>query len=357
MWQNKFFRLSFIVLILSALAACNNGQATADADDDDASKEAPPIPVEVAATSRSDVFAVYSGTASLEAEEEALVIAKVGGEVVEIHVEEGDRVKAGQILAKLDGDRLRLEARQARANLAKLEQDFERNKDLHEQGLVSAGAYESLRYELAASKAAYNLASLELSYTDIKAPIDGVIAERFIKLGNTIDVNASTFQITDLEPLRAELHVPERELRKLGSTQTATIIVDALPGQEFIGTVARISPIVDPETGTFKTTIEIIDEQNLLKPGMFGRFNIVYDVHTQALLVPRVSIVDDSVETAVFIVEEGIAYRRVVDTGISRLGEIEVLSGLNGGEQVVVVGQTGLKDGAKVEIVGDLPTG
>ena len=80
---------------------------------------------------------------------------------------------------------------------------------------------------------------------------------------------------------------------------------------------------------------------------MFGRFNIVYDIHTEALLVPRVSIIDDSVETAVFIVEEGIAYRRVVDTGISRLGEIEVLSGLTGDEQVVVVGQTGLKDGAK----------
>ena len=103
------------------------------------------------------------------------------------------------------------------------------------RGWYPPGAYENLRYELAASRAAYNLASLELSYTEIKAPIDGVIAERFIKLGNTIDVNASTFQITDLDPLRAELHVPERELRKLGSTQTATIIVDALPGQEFIG--------------------------------------------------------------------------------------------------------------------------
>ena len=356
MWQNKFFRLSFLILILSALAACNNGQATADADDD-ASEEAPPIPVEVVATSRSDVFAVYSGTSSLEAEEEALVIAKVGGEVIEIHVEEGDRVKAGQLLAKLDGDRLRLEQRQARANLSKLEQDFERNKDLHEQGLVSAGTFEGLRYELAASLAAYNLASLELNYTEIKAPIDGVIAERFIKLGNTINVNASTFQITDLDPLRAELHVPERELRKLGTTQTASIVVDALPGQKFVGNVARISPIVDPETGTFKVTIEIKDEQNLLKPGMFGRFNIVYDVHAAALLVPRVSIIDDSVETAVFIVEEGIAHRKVVDTGITRLGEIEVVSGLNGDELVVVVGQTGLKDGAKVEIVGDLPTG
>ena len=180
---------------------------------------------------------------------------------------------------------------------------------------------------MAASRAAYNLASLELSYTEIKAPIDGVIAERFIKIGNTIDVNAPTFQITDLDPLRAELHVPERELRKLGSTQTATIIVDALAGQEFIGNVARISPVVDPETGTFKVTIEIKDEQNLLKPGMFGRFNIVYDVHTASLMVPRVSIVDDSVETAVFVVEEGIAHRRVVDTGISRLGEIEILNG------------------------------
>ncbi len=187
MWQKKLFRHSIIILILSALAACDNGQATADGDNAD--KEIPAIPVEVAATNRSDVYAIYSGTASLEAEEEALVIAKVGGEVVAIHVEEGDNVKAGQLLAKLDGDRLRLEARQARANLSKLEQDFARNEDLHDRGLVSAGTFESLRYEMAASRAAYNLASLELSYTEIKAPIDGVIAERFIKIGNTIEAS------------------------------------------------------------------------------------------------------------------------------------------------------------------------
>ena len=116
------------------LVACQPGAEEADPSED----EAPAIPVETATATRGDIFAVYSGTAPIEAFADATVIAKVGGEVRDILVEEGDDVSSGDVLARLDGDRLRLEMEQAEANLRKLQRDYQRNLDLKDRGLISA---------------------------------------------------------------------------------------------------------------------------------------------------------------------------------------------------------------------------
>jgi membrane fusion protein, multidrug efflux system len=314
-------------------------------------KEAKAIPVEIATLERGDVFAVYTGTASLETDADALVVAKVAGQVMEILAEEGDRVKKDQVLARLDGDRLRLEMERAQANLAKLEQEYNRSIQLHEQGLVSAGAYENLKYDLDALRAAYRLAQLEHSYTMIRAPIAGVVSRRHIRIGNTISTNEPAFQVTELDPLLAYLHIPEREFRRLERGQAAELSLDAIPGQRFMARVQRISPIVDPATGTFKVTLEVPLQDARLKPGMFGRFNIVWDTRRDVLLVPRVAIIDDDVSDSVFIVVDGKAERRSIRTGYVRGSQVEILEGLDGDETIVVLGQAGLRDGARVEIV------
>ncbi len=344
------------LLCLAALAACDNGSAnTAGTDKKKDKEETLPVPVEVMTPFRGDVFAMYSGTASLETEEEALIVAKVGGEVTELLVEEGDRVKAGDILARLDGDRLRLEMQRALANLKKLEQEYDRNVELHEKGLVSAGAFEGIKYELDSLKAAYNLARLEYSYTDIRAPINGVISERFIKVGNTISANDPAFQITDMDPLLSYLFVPEKEFRRLKSGQSARMTVDAIPDEIFDASILRISPVVDPETGTFKVTLAVSDPSERLKPGMFGRFQIVFDRRENVLLVPRMAVLEDETKKSVFIVEDGLAKRRTVQTGYSMGENIEVTQGLAGDETVITLGQTGLKDGAEVTVVAGKP--
>lgn len=333
-------------------AACQPG-GKADEDSD----ETPAVPVEISLAERGDIYAVYSGTAPIEAFKDAMVIAKVGGEVREILVEEGDDVVAGQLLARLDGDRLRLEMQQSEANLQKLQRDYQRNVDLKDKGLISAGDFEKIKYEMDALEAAFNLARLELSYTEIRAPIDGVISERIIKIGNTIDVNAPTFQVTSLEPLVSYLHVPEREYRRIDPGQEAMIEIDALAGTRFAARVARVSPVVDPDTGTFKITIEVSDPTRRLKPGMFGRISIVYDMHANALQIPRSAIIDEAGETAVFVVEDDVAHRRNVKTGYTEKGSVEILEGLTDDEQFVVVGQTGLKDGSKVSIINSTEAG
>lgn len=337
-----------LLLTAFAISACQSGSQESEETDTD---ETPAIPVETATAVRGDIYAMYSGTAPIEAFADAMVIAKVGGEVREIHVEEGDDVKKGQLLARLDGDRLRLEMQQADANLRKLQREYQRNVDLSERGLISAGDFEKIKYEMDALEATHELAKLEYGYTEIRAPIDGVVSERFVKIGNTLDVNAPTFQITSLEPLISYLHVPEREYRRISPGQAAGIRVDALQGSEFSATVARVSPTVDPGTGTFKITIEVSDPTRKLKPGMFGRINIVYDMHADALQVPRGAIIRESGAPAVFVIKGDVAERRSISTGYAEAGLVEVTDGLSDTDHFVVVGQLGLKQGSRVSVI------
>mgnify|MGYP001827290935 FL=1 len=334
------------------LGACAQDEGP-DSESTETEEEIIAVPVEVGLPTRGDIFAVYSGTAPIEAFAEADVIAKVAGEVREILVEEGDNVRKGQVLARLDGDRLRLELSQSEANLNKLQRDYERNVDLKEKGLISTGDFDKIRYEMEALEASYNLARLELDYTQIRAPIDGVVSNRYVRLGNTVSVNDPVFEVTSLDPLVAYLHVPEREYRNIREGQIVGIDIDALAGQRIVAAVTRVSPVVDPNTGTFKITIEISDEQRRIKPGMFGRISIVYDQHVNVLQVPRSAILEDDGETSVFVVEDDKAMRRQVVTGYSNAGKIEVVEGLTDDDQVITVGQIGLKDEALVTIINE----
>jgi len=322
-----------------------------DRMDDKDEEESQPIPVETSLPVRGDVVAVFSGTAPIEAFAEADVIAKVAGEVRQVLVEEGDDVKKGQILARLDGDRLRLELNESQARLRKLQRDFERNKNLKEKSLISEGDFEKIQYELEALQASYNLASLELDYTQVRAPISGVVSERFIKLGNTITMGEPVFRVTSIEPLVAYLFVPEREYRKISPGQPVRIDIDALDGEQVPTTVTRVSPSIDAATGTFKVTIEILDPERRIKPGMFARISIVYDKHENVLQVPRSAIVDEMSTTSVFVVEDDVAVRRLVQTGLAANSLVEITSGLDDKDHVITVGQVGLKPGAKVTVI------
>ncbi len=346
--------LAFLLLLGGCQAEVSTSEEdVAEPEEESQEEDTPAVPVEVRAPVRGDIFAVYSGTAPIEAFAEADVLAKVDGEVRELLVEEGDEVRKNQVLARLDGDRLRLELNESRARLAKLQRDFERNKELQARGLISEGDFEKLQYDLEALQASYNLASLELDYTQIRAPIDGVISERYVKLGNTLAVGEPTFRVTSFDPLVAYLHVPERAFRQLAAGQLVRINIDALGGDPFEATVTRVSPIVDAETGTFKLTIEIRDETRRIKPGMFGRMNIVYDQHLNVLQVPRSAITERADSTYLFVVEDGIAKRRDIETGFSDQGMVEVTNGLSEGEQVITVGHVGLKNESKVVIIND----
>ena len=355
-----------LVLALSlALAACGGNQDQKDSTEGDQQAQAKDVPkdkdgkpieivkvpVEVAKASRSAVTAAFQGTANLVPEAEADVVTKTSGVVLQIMVEEGDRVQAGQVLARLDSDRQRLALKQSEANLRKPENDFKRQEELIGRKLISQDVFDRSRYDLDTQRASYEIAKLELSYAEIRAPIGGVVSKRMVKVGNLIQLNQPLFKIDDFDPLEAMINVPEREMRLIQAAQPVQMLVDALPGTVFAGAVARVSPVVDASTGTFRVVAQFKDDSGQLRSGMFGRVRIVYDQRADALVVPRSALVGDDKDASVFVVEADVAKRRKVKLGYADGGQVEVVDGIAEGEQVVTLGQAALRDGAKVQVI------
>lgn len=334
------------VSMIGVLSGCSQGKA-----DQEDTKEEASIPVEVASAIQGPIEAAYRGTATLEAEDEATVNAKTGGVIEAILVEEGQRVKAGQALARLETDRLRLEVARSKASLDQLEQDFKRNASVYQRNLVSREAYERSKFDLDGARAAYDLARLALDESEIKAPFAGVVSLRYVKVGNMVQAGSPAFRVTKMDSLQAQIYVPERDIYKLAAGQSTTLTVDAWPQKTFKGSILRVNPVVDASTGTVKVTVAMAPEQPELKPGMFGRMEILYDRRENALLIPKDAVLTEDAQQSVFVVTEGRAHRRNIKVGYSDAEHYEVIDGLKAGDQLVVTGQASLKDDSKIEIV------
>lgn len=344
------YRLLALLLAVPALAACPGKK-------EEEKKEEAAIPVEVAPVTVGAIDAAYRGTATLEAEDEATVVARTAGVIEQVLVEEGARVRTGQALARLETERLKLEAARAQATLDKLEQDYRRNESVFQRNLISRELFERSKFERDAARAAYELALLTLEESEIRAPFDGVISARHIKLGNTIQPGAPAFRVTRMDRLQANIYVPERDIHKLRAGQDAALTVDAWPHRGFRGAILRVNPVVDSATGTVKVTVAMNAGQPELKPGMFGRVEIRYDRRENAVLVPKDAVLSEDAAFAVFVVADRKASRRAIKVGYSDGDRYEVLDGLRAGDRVVTTGQANLKDQARVEVVNAPPAG
>jgi len=346
MKTNKLLIAATIVSSAALLQACGVGEASHSSVAE--IQAAMPVPVEVAYPSREDIFATYHATTTIASDVDSPVLARAQGEVIELLVEEGDRVSQGQVLARLDGERLRLDMLAAKANLNKASKEFDRYSDLAKRGLVSESMFDGLTYDVAALQATYELKKLNYDYSEIRAPISGIVSSRDIKLGQNINANSVAFHITDSAELVAYLQIPQAELAKFSVGHSASLWVDSMPETEFAATIVRISPTIDTRSGTFRATAFVDNKDGYLVPGMFARFSVSYEKHDDALTVPTDAIVEEDNEMTVYVVADGEVTRRIVTTGVSENGQVEILSGLTEEEEVVVVGHTGLRDGSKV---------
>jgi membrane fusion protein, multidrug efflux system len=375
-------------LALALFVALSAGCGGAQGPDKNASAQAAAIPVEVAPASHQAVTANYSGTATLEAVGDAQVVAKTSGIILKILVEEGMHVEKGQLLAQLDDDAARNKVLQADATLKKAQAAFDKSEKGIAKNLIPRADFDRDKFDLETQHAVVEGAKIDLSYTRIVAPISGVIAKRSVKVGNLVTVNQALFQIVDMDPLQAVLNVPERDLGTLKAGQPVRLKVDALPDGDFTGTVARVAPVVDATSGTFRATCEFRDASKTLKPGMFGRIDVVYDQRHDALVVPRSALVEEDGESAVFVIEPAppkkvddkdkaketkgktgeavaaekkpdvplfVAKRRVVKTGYSESDRVEVRDGLKDGERVITIGRNAVRDGTEVTVLTPPP--
>ncbi len=340
---------------LVLLGGCKGGpEGDAQAKAPGAEKADEAVPVEVAKASRRSIAASYTGTAPLEARAESQVVAKTSGVALDVLVEEGQHVKAGQVLVRLDPDRARLQAAQSAAQMRKLEANYKRSQALVGQQLISANDMDQLKYDLENARAVNNLANLELSYSNVVAPISGVIASRSIKTGNFVQINSPIIRIIDDSRLEATLNVPEREFATLKAGQPVLMQVDAQPGKTFQGTVDRVAPVVDSGSGTFRVVCAF-EGAGTLQPGMFGRIRIDYDQRADALVIPRLALLDDQGDPAVFVVRNGKAVRAPIKVGYTDGEWTEVRGGLQLGDAVVTAGKVALREGSSVQVINGAP--
>ena len=313
--------------------------------------KARPVPVTTTQVARGRLDAFYSTTATLTAVEEASVVARTEGVVEAIYVEEGSMVKAGQALAQLDTERLALELARTETNIESLRRAFERAEQLYASKMISPDAFDQARFSLEREEALKALQAHDFAEATIRAPIDGFVTARKIKLGNTLQPNTIAFEIKRADTLEAILNIPEKELIKINAGQSASIRVDALEDAEFDGILVRVAPEIDPMTGTFRATVEARNELELLKPGMFARVEVLHDSQADALLVAREAVLNQRTAQNVYLVRDGLAVLQPDKTGYMMGDQVEILTGLTEGDEVVGRGQSTLKDGSSVNVI------
>jgi membrane fusion protein (multidrug efflux system) len=339
------------------------GHAATEAHAREGSEGAPreAIAVKVVEIRVEPVSAVYSTSTTLRADRQATVIARTSGIIRQLLVEEGDRVSRGQSLAVLEDDEQKIEAERTRASFEIEEQEFERAGALYEDELLSNEAYEAARRELEEARHARSLAELELERTEIRAPFSGKIVTRHLDVGATVANGVAVYDLADLDPLYADVNVPERHVARLAPGQTVRLVADA-SASTARATIERIAPAVDPATGTVKVTLSV-DGSTRLRPGAFVRAEIVTETHDDAVVVPRSALVAEGRRWNLFRLdaeEEDVEQVEVV-LGFEEGDRVEIAevvgeaAPVRPGDRVVTVGAPALSDGAAVRLVGDEP--
>jgi membrane fusion protein (multidrug efflux system) len=316
---------------------------------------------------------------TLEAIRKVTVYARLDAIVEEILVEEGAVVREGAVLLRLEDREVRNEYEQAsiavdeaslglRQGEVKVQlsaADYERSLDLFEQQLISkqefdqvsltnrldALALETAQQQLEAAQARLEAATIKLEYTEIPSPIDGVITERLVEVGDRVNGNEEVFSVEEFPPLWARIFVPERDLPQLKVAQKAQVRVDTFPDQVFGAAIKMINPTVDATSGTVKVTLEM-ERTDRLRPGMFGTVYIATETRPDAIVVPKKAILRERDENRIFVITaENLVEKRNVVLGFSEEDRVEILEGIQEGEDVVTVGYEGLADGYAVNII------
>ena len=311
------------------------------------------IPVAALPMFRGRIESVLRFSTNLEAESRVDVLSEAERHVIDLLVEEGDAVRAGQTLLLLEDEAQRTALRRVESQLARSRLEFDRQARLFEQDLISEQAYNQARYDTEQLELALEDAERELSYATVLAPISGVVTERVVNVGDHVATHAKLFEIVDFDSIVARVFVPERQLPGLFVGQPARVLAQSLDGSRQ-ARVERISPVVDPRSGTVKVTLDIPGNQGLL-PGMYVEVDLVAAVEDDALLAPKRALVYDQEQVFVFRVTEGAdgprAERLLVNILIESEDVVQLAGDLAEGQRLIVAGQAGLKDGARVRLL------
>jgi len=352
MHKNTKSTLLSALLISTLISGCSDSNAK----EEDIKEKEFAVPVVTTLIKQQPISSTYHSTATLESRIDAQVISRVTGIVEHLNAEEGDYVKKGQLLAKIDSRRYQLSLNKAQAELDSINQEYNRLKKLQARSLVSRDQVDKLSYSRQSATAARDLAALDLEDSLIKAPISGFISKKMVKQGHFSQSYQQLLHIVNQVDLQAVLYVPEAQLANVKLNQVASLSFSALPAQAFTAHVRSIAPLIDHKSGTFKVILSLNNEQSLLKPGMFAQISVVFDTHQDSLTVPSDAIIRRDGQQYVFIVKDKKAHEVIIKTGYTQETLTEVMGDISSSSEIVIQGHRNLKDDALIEVINKTPS-
>jgi membrane fusion protein (multidrug efflux system) len=324
-----------------------------DDEADDEEDEEEPVPVEITHLERGEIESVLRFSSNLEAEDQVQVFSQAKRLVTELLVEEGDAVRKNQLLVRLQDEEQRSQLAKVKSQLTRTEREYERQKRLFEQELISQQMFSDAQFDYEQQRISVEDAERELSYTEVRAPIGGTVTERLVKVGDQVQIGQHLFDIVDFESMVARIFVPEKHLVQLRPGLHARISTVAAGDRAYVAEVDRVSPVVDPNSGTVKVTVAV-GAQAGLRPGLYVDVDLVTATHDDAVLVPKQAVIYDADQMFVYRLGDERRVERVfVEPRLANKSHIEPDAGLAAGDRVVIAGQAGLKDKALVSLPGD----
>jgi RND family efflux transporter MFP subunit len=343
----------------------------------------PPMTVEVSTARRETVSEQVTIVGNLIGAATVEVVPRVSGRLQSVAVKLGDRVRRGQTLAKIEDQELRQQVRQAeaahgvaQATIRQREADvtfsqtnLERSRSLFERQLLprqtlddAEARHQSAVAQLDLARAQFQQAQarlqelrITLGNTTIESPVDGFVAKRHLDVGAYASQNAPILAVVDLSTVRMVANLVERDAKRVRPGTSASVEVDAYPGERFSGRVARVAPVFDPATRTAEMEIEVPNPQGQLKPGMYARVVLTVGTRKDALVVPRNALVNLEGRRGVFVPEENRAHFRPVETGLQDEVRVEIMGGLDEGARVITTGALALRHGDPIQLPAQDP--
>ncbi len=352
------FRSAAFALALAALLACSRGG-------EEQAVSAPPVTVEeVVAVDLEDRI---EAAGELVSPSHATIAAEVGGRITALYLDEGSPAQTGSRVLEIDPERRELELRaaragnaEARAALGEQMRATERVHRLFESNVASKAQLDTAdtALELARSRAdaaAARLAEAERALRDaqVAAPFDGMVAQRWVSVGEFVQPGTRLFELVALDPLEVEFRVAEIDSSRVQAGQSVGVRVAPHPDEVFQATVTVVAPTIDPVSRTLRVKAQLANAEGRLRPGLFARADLGVAKRSGVLMVPEESVLQRSDGSVVFrFAPNGRVERRVIQTGVMKDGRVEVLAGLERGDRVVTRGHTGLIDGSLVSLRG-----
>ena len=294
------------------------------------------------------------------------VTAQISGVASEISFESGQDVKAGAKLVILDSAVEQADLANNRAALRQTELDLSRQNDLSKRAYASEATQQAAQAKRDSAAAAVQRASAVITQKTIVAPFDGRLGIRKVELGQYIAPGTAMVTLQALDPIRVDFPVPEQELAKLKVGQAVEVLVDAFPGQTFMGAIEALDARVNLDTRSLLVRAQLKNPDKKLLPGMFANVSVLQDAATARVTVPRTAITYSLFGDSVFVIKPepsppagqaagSIADRKFVRVGEARDDRVALSEGVSVGDQVVTSGQLKLQNGARVKVDNSAP--